>query len=97
MNLSLSTLSKQDSDHLLEDCFVPGLHTMKQEPSEERKDLGFSHGGPGILEVAEGVGRRQVGLRTKEGPFPLVRFLRRSLESRGKIAILGKDLGKVRL
>lgn len=34
------------------------LHTMKQEPSEERKGPVFSHGGPGILEVAGGVGRR---------------------------------------
>lgn len=38
--------------------FVVVFHTKKQETSEGRRGPSFLHGGPGRLEVADGVGRR---------------------------------------
>lgn len=97
MNLSLSTLSKQASDHLLEDLLSPCAPHNETGTLRGKKGPVFSHGGPGdpwrSLRVLAG---DELSLRAEEGPFPLVRFLR-SLKSRGKVSTLGRVSGKVRL
>lgn len=89
MNPSLSTFSKQHSDHILENLFCPCVPDKETGNFRGKKGPQFLTRWPREVGVTEGAG---LALSRPKGATPLFLLSEEVPGSRGKLFFLGKQL-----